>query len=178
MSEEYQPLQRLYDQIEARVQAIRADRDWWLCQRGCDFCCRHLAHLPELSAAEWERVDAAVANLPTSVRTVVEQRIEALQRQIEEQTLTAAVVCPYLDEQEGACRIYASRPIACRTYGFFVARDHDQYCDQIETEVRSRQDETIVWGNAEAIRHDLERLSGSPISFERHYRDRNSIFTE
>lgn len=172
MSESCQRLQGLDAQIEARVQAIRASRNWWPCRRGCDFCCRHLAHPPEMSAAEWERVDVAVARLPASVQAAVEQRIEALQQQIVEQTLSAAVICPYLDEQEGACRIYASRPIACRTYGFFVARDHDQYCDQIETEVNNRRDDAIVWGNAEAMRHDTERLSGAHITFEQHYRDR------
>jgi len=167
-----QSLQHLDAQIEARVQAIRADRDWWPCRRGCDACCRHLAHPPELSPAEWIRVDAAVTNLPTSIQAVVEQKIEALLRQSVEQTLGTAVVCPYLDEQEGACRIYESRPLVCRTYGFFVARDHDQYCKQIETEVKDRGDDAIVWGHAEAIRQDCARLSGQPIAFETHYRDR------
>ncbi|HEY9895535.1 MAG TPA: YkgJ family cysteine cluster protein [Candidatus Sericytochromatia bacterium] len=172
MSEVSQPLQHLEAQIEARVQAIRADRDWWPCRRGCDACCRHLAHPPELSAAEWTRVDAAVASLPTPIQAVVEQKIEALLRQSVEQTLSVAVVCPYLDEQAGACRIYDARPIACRTYGFFVARDHDQYCGQIETEVNDRGDAAIVWGHAESMRHDVERLSGQPIAFATHYRDR------
>lgn len=170
-----EPMQHLEAQIEARVQAIRADRDWWPCRRGCDACCRRLAHPPALSPAEWSRVDAAVAGLPVSVQAMVDQKIETLLRQSVEQTLTAAVICPYLDEQEGVCRIYDSRPIACRTYGFFVARDHDQYCDQIETEVNDRGDAAIVWGNAEATRHAIERLSGKPIAFETHYRDRHGI---
>jgi len=172
MSEDSQLLQNLDEQIEARVQAIRADRDWWPCRRGCDACCRHLAHPPELSTTEWTRVDAAVAGLPVPIQAMVEQKIKALLRQSVEQTLSAAVVCPYLDEQEGACRIYDARPIACRTYGFFVARDHDQYCGQIESEVNDRSDAAIVWGNAEAIHQDIERLSGKPITFETHYRDR------
>ena len=129
-------------------------------------------HPPELSPAEWTRVDAAVASLPTPIQAVVAQKIEALLRQGVEQTLSTAVVYPYLDEQEGACRIYDARPIACRTYGFFVARDHDQYCGQIETAVNERGDAAIVWGHAEAIRHDVARLSGQPITFATHYRDR------
>lgn len=170
-----QPLQPIDKQIESRVQAIRAERDWWPCRRGCDACCRHLAHAPELSSAEWERVDAAVASLAAPNRAVVEQKIDALLQQLIQQSSSSSVVCPYLDEQEGACRIYESRPIACRTYGFFVARDHDQYCEQIETEVDRRREETIVWGNADAIRYELERMSGSPISFERHYAARIDI---
>ena len=166
-----QSLQHLDAQIEARVHAIRAGRDWWPCRRGCDACCRHLAHPPELSPAEWTRVDAAVASLPTPIQAVVEQKLEALLRHSVEQTLSA-VVCPYLDEQEGACRIYDSRPIACRAYGFFVARDHDQYCDQIETAVNDRGEVAIVWGHAEALHQDVARLSGPPITFATHYRDR------
>lgn len=172
MGDKTEFLQNLDAKIDARVQSIRAERDWWPCQRGCSFCCRHLAHPPELSAAEWERVDAAVSSLPDAVRVTVKQRINALMQQITEQTLGSAVVCPYLDEQEGACLIYDSRPIACRTYGFFVSRDHDQYCGQIETEVHQRGDHAIVWGNAESIRSDVERISGKAIAFAVHYCDR------
>jgi uncharacterized protein len=159
-------LQGLDERIESRVQAIRFERDWWPCQRGCDHCCRHLAHPPEFSAAEWKRVDEAVAQLPSSEQVVVKQRINALLQQIAEDTLDSSVVCPYLNEQEGACRIYDARPIACRTYGFFVARDHDQYCQQIETTINQRGETAIVWGNAESVRHDIERISGAPIAFE------------
>lgn len=171
MDESEQLLHRLDERIETRVQAIRKERDWWPCQRGCDHCCRHLAHPPELTAAEWERVDKAIALLPTSEQVMVEQRINTLLQQIDQGTLSSQVLCPYLNEQEGACRIYASRPIACRTYGFFVARDYDQYCKQIETEIHDRGEDAIVWGNAEAIRNDIEQISGAPITFEQHYRD-------
>ncbi len=78
MSEVSHSLRNLDNLIEFRVQAIRVDRDWWPCRCGCDFCCRHLAHPPELSPAEWERVNAAVAGLPTSIQASVEQRIDAL----------------------------------------------------------------------------------------------------
>lgn len=164
-----QLLQGLDERIELRVQAIRAERDWWPCQRGCDHCCRHLAHPPELTAVEWERVDEAIAQLSSSERVVVEQRINALLQQISEDALDSFVVCPYLNEQEGICRIYDARPIACRTYGFFVARDHDQYCQQIETEIHERGENAIIWGNAETVRHDIEQMSGTPIAFEKHY---------
>jgi uncharacterized protein len=167
-------LHSLDERIESRVQAIRAERDWWPCRRGCDHCCRHLAHPPELSAVEWERLDAAIAQLPTPERVIVEQRIVALLQGIAENTLNSQVVCPYLDEQEGACRIYDARPIACRTYGFFVTHDHDQYCQQIETEIHDRTEREIVWGNAEAIRHEIERMSGKPIPFEIHYASNHS----
>jgi Fe-S-cluster containining protein len=167
-----QSLHNLDKRIDARVQAIRQERDWWPCQRGCDHCCRHLAHPPELSPVEWARVDEAVALLPISERVMVEQRIDALLQQIAERTLSSSVVCPYLNEQEGACRIYAARPIACRTYGFFVAHHEDQYCQKIEAEMMNRGEDAIVWGNAETVRNDVEQISGAPIAFEMHYGDR------
>ncbi|GET44401.1 YkgJ family cysteine cluster protein [Microseira wollei] len=159
----------LDSRVLRRVQEIRATRDWWPCRRGCDRCCRHLAHPPELSPEEWVRVDEAVAALPATIRTEVEQKIDALLRQIAENNVGKHVVCPYLDQVEGSCRIYEARPIACRTYGFFVARDGEQYCEMIETEVASRDERHIIWGNAEAIRDEIERISGAPIPFEVHY---------
>lgn len=172
MNDVEQSLQALDARIESRVQAIRGERDWWPCQRGCDHCCCNLAHPPELSLAEWERVDRAVVELPESAKATIAQKIDALLQQIAEKTLTASVACPYLNEQEGSCYIYDSRPIACRTYGFFVARHHDQYCNLIETQIHDREDHAVVWGNADAICNEVERISGKPISFEMHYRDR------
>ncbi len=172
MTNQQQYLLSLNQRVEARAQAIREGQDWWPCKRGCDYCCRHLAHLPELSAPEWERVDAAIAQLPSSERAIVEQQIHTLLQHIAEHPSSAPIVCPYLNEAEGACRIYDSRPIACRTYGFFVARDHHQYCQQIETEISNRGEDTIVWGNASAIHHELKQVCGIPISFEQHYGDR------
>lgn len=122
----------LDSRVEGRVQEIRATRDWWPCRPGCACCCRHLANPPELSREEWVRVDEAVAALPASVRTEIEQKIAALLTQIAENKVGKHVVCPYLDEVEASCRIYEARPIACRTYGFFVARDREQYCEMIQ----------------------------------------------
>ena len=172
MNDAQRKLQILDDRIEARVQAIRKQRDWWPCRRGCDRCCRHLARPPELSSSEWVRVDEAVAALPSPVRTEVEKRIDALLVQIAEDTVGSHVVCPYLDSGSGSCRIYDARPLACRTYGFFVTRDRDQYCELIETEVSSRGDNDIVWGNADAIDEASRRISGDPIPFHTHYHSR------
>ncbi len=169
ISNSRQQLQNLDARIDSRVEAIRAERSWWPCRRGCDQCCRQLARPLELSAEEWARVDEAIATLPKPARAEVEQNVAALLAQIAAGTVAAPVVCPFLDLQEGACRIYDSRPIACRTYGFFVARDHDQYCQMVEAEVASQGDRTIVWGNAIAIQHAIEQISGNPIPFEVHY---------
>lgn len=170
MTEARQKLQILDQRIAARVEEIRATRDWWPCRRGCDRCCRQLARPPELSACEWLRIDEAVAELPPRLRAEVQQRIDALLTKIAANSLDAPVVCPYLDENEGACLIYESRPIACRTYGFFVARAGDDYCQLVEAEVASRGDRELVWGNAEAIRAQMQLIDRTLISFEAHYR--------
>lgn len=171
MNNTHQKLQMIDEQIEARVQAIHAEHDWWLCRRGCDGCCRQLALPPELSQLEWARVDEAVAALDPTVRVEVDKKIDALLVQIAEDTVEPHIVCPYLDKQSGSCLIYDARPIACRTYGFFVERNSDLYCKLIETEVKARGND-IVWGNAEVINEELMRLGGQTITFEVHYQCR------
>ncbi|MBD2078296.1 YkgJ family cysteine cluster protein [Phormidium sp. FACHB-592] len=61
-------------------------------------------------------------------------KLEALLQQSVEQMLSG-VGYPDRDEQAGACRSDDSRPLACRAYGFVVARDHDQDCEPLETAV-------------------------------------------
>ena len=46
-------------------------------------------------------------------------------------------ICPFLDREAGSCLIYDHRPVACRTYGFYVERDRGLYCGQIESRVNS-----------------------------------------
>jgi Fe-S-cluster containining protein len=169
MDDTQRKLQILDERVEARVQAIRAKKDWWLCRRGCDYCCRHLARALELSPPEWARVDEAVAALPTAIRHDIEQKISALLLEISQHSTQPHIACPFLDSDSGACHIYDARPIACRTYGFFVARSGNQYCSLIEAELSSRGDDDIVWGNADAISDALERISPELIPFDVHY---------
>ncbi|HEY9852050.1 MAG TPA: YkgJ family cysteine cluster protein [Leptolyngbyaceae cyanobacterium] len=177
MNQAQQKLLDLEQRIEVRVQDIRASREWWPCRRGCDRCCRQLAQPPELSLQEWTRIDKAVAALPATIRTEIKQKIEQLLVEIAKNTVNSPVVCPYLDENEGACRIYDARPIACRTYGFFVARDGNDYCQIIENELSFRTDTAtdIIWGNAESIRNEIEKSCGESIPFNVHYQRTNSL---
>lgn len=68
-------------------------------------------------------------------------------------------VCPFLDAREGACRVYASRPAACRTYGYYVERGEVLGCARI----LERADAPVVWGNAESVRQALAMLSGEAL---------------
>ena len=64
-------------------------------------------------------------------------------------------VCPFLDREEGACRVYAHRPAACRTYGYYVERDEVLGCSQI----LARENDDVVWGNGESVAQALATLS-------------------
>ncbi len=68
-------LEHFDERIAARVAAIRAVRSDWPCRRGCDACCRSLARPLALTAAEWARVDAAVARLDEDARREVEGNV-------------------------------------------------------------------------------------------------------
>lgn len=78
-----------------------------------------------------------------------------------------------LDETEGACLVYAHRPAACRTYGFYVRRADGLHCEIVECEALAHGEGAfdgdargpmIVWGNHESVEHTLLRLSGVPRS--------------
>ena len=68
---------------------------------------------------------------------------------------SAPVVCPLLDEASGACPVYAERPIACRTYGFYVQRGIGLYCQEIKSGVDRGELGDVVWGNQDAVDRSL-----------------------
>ncbi len=146
-------LTRLHADIDARVTAIRAYSPDWPCARGCDTCCRQLADVPQLTAGEWDLLQEGLALLPAERLGEIRQRIAALTLQP-----TRPVVCPLLDLQTGTCPIYAHRPIACQTYGFYVQRDKGLYCRDIEARVDDGTLSDVIWGNHEAIDQQLTGL--------------------
>jgi Fe-S-cluster containining protein len=150
----------IYDDVERRTQATAEQHAWWPCRRGCDTCCHRLAEVPRLVRAEWKLLREGLDLLAPVVRAEVDRRIEALAALEREGALPRHVVCPMLDEAEGACRVYAHRPGACRTYGFYVERGIGLHCAMITEAVAARpEDEApIVWGNAEGVDYALARL--------------------
>jgi uncharacterized protein len=148
-------LQLLHASVEERVRSIAAGRDW-PCRRGCDACCRRLAEAPRATEAEWDLVGQAMAELPEAVRREVAERIHALPP-------TGPVACPFLYPAAGSCLVYSARPLACRTYGFYVERDLGQYCGEITARVERGELADVVWGNAialEAAQRELGELIG------------------
>ena len=149
-------LVRLHEEIEARVQAIRRDHPDWLCGKGCDSCCRRLAEVPQLTAAEWDLLREGLALLSPQRFQELEQQMAALSCQ-----RMRPLICPLLDLATGACPVYPWRPVACRTYGFYVERALGLYCGEIESGVAKGTLADVVWGNQEAVDRRLAGLGES-----------------
>ncbi len=109
---------QLHADIDARVRAIRESQPDWLCRRGCAACCHRLAEIPQLTRAEWNLLKEGLATLSDGEKGAISDRVLALAN-----NPSRPILCPMLDETAGACRVYPFRPVACRTYGFFVERN-------------------------------------------------------
>ncbi len=151
----------IYDDVERRTRATGDAQEWWPCRKGCDTCCRRLADIPRLVRAEWELLEEGLAALTPEVREVVDARIEALAVLERAGEVPRHVTCPMLDDGAGACLVYAHRPAACRTYGFYVERGIGLHCELITEAVAARDgnEEPVVWGNQEGVDHALGRLA-------------------
>lgn len=144
---------QLHADIDVRVASIRERRPDWLCGKGCDRCCRQLAEVPRLTDAEWRFLRAGLEKLSAAVLREIHHKVASLAS-----PSVRPVVCPLLDESTGACPVYAQRPVACRTYGFYVQRDKGLYCPDIETRVAEGDWADVVWGNHDAIDGQLAGL--------------------
>ncbi len=150
------PLLQLHLDIDRRVQSIRENRPDWLCGKGCDHCCRRLAEVPQLTAAEWALLQEGLAALTADHLQEISRKISALADQP-----SRPIVCPLLDQTNGACPVYLQRPVACRSYGFYVQRDLGLYCHDIESLVAEGKLTDVVWGNHDAIDQRLKGLGES-----------------
>ncbi|HNC52837.1 MAG TPA: YkgJ family cysteine cluster protein [Accumulibacter sp.] len=144
---------RIQIEVDARVRAIRASRPDWLCGKGCDACCRRLAEVPRLTPPEWSLLQVGLAALP-------QQRLWEIGREVAElaRRRSLPIVCPLLEQASGCCQVYAQRPLACRTYGFYVQRGLGLYCREIEAQVAAGDLAEVVWGNQDAIDRGLAGL--------------------
>jgi Fe-S-cluster containining protein len=150
------PLQQLHLDIDRRVGNIRENRPDWLCGKGCDQCCRRLAEVPQLTATEWALLQEGLAALTADHLLEISRKISALAGQP-----SRPIVCPLLDQTNGACPVYLQRPVACRSYGFYVQRDLGLYCHDIESLVAEGKLADVVWGNHDAIDQRLTGLGES-----------------
>ncbi len=146
-------LAQLHADIDVRVQTIRGDRPDWLCGKGCDSCCRRLADVPQLTSAEWDLLREGLIDLPPERLREIRSNVAALTGQ-----RSRPITCPLLDLASGSCPVYTQRPVACRTYGFYVQRNQGLYCHDIESRVADGTLGDVVWGNHDAIDHRLAGL--------------------
>jgi Fe-S-cluster containining protein len=154
-------LTELHVDIDARVQSIRGDHADWLCSKGCDSCCKRLAEVPQLTGAEWTLLRQGLASLPPEDFKKISQAIATLAR-----SPSRPVVCPLLDRATGACQVYLHRPVACRTYGFYMQRDLGLFCREIESLVAEDALPNVVWGNHDAVDRRLAGLGESRVLTE------------
>lgn len=141
-------LLQLHRAIDSRTREIASSHRNWPCHKGCDTCCRHLAEPPRLTRVEWDSLEEGLKRLPLDQQQEIAARIRA----------NETAICPFLDPAAGACRVYDYRPIACRTYGFYVERDRGLYCKQIEAKVEAGEMSDIVWGNVAGVDAALAEL--------------------
>ncbi|MBS1197813.1 MAG: hypothetical protein H6R18_1598 [Proteobacteria bacterium] len=146
-------LSQLHADIDARVQAIREAHPEWLCGKGCDGCCRKLAEIPQLTMAEWRLLQEGLAALPLQRLQEIGRVMSALVGQN-----SHPIVCPLLNQSTNVCPVYAQRPVACRTYGFYIQRELGLYCNEIESRVADGALADVVWGNHDAIDQRLASL--------------------
>lgn len=146
-------LAQLHLEIAARVQVIRDGRPDWQCAKGCDGCCRQLADEPRLTAAEWDLLCQGLAGLPAGRLQHIRAAVAMF-----DGWRHGPLVCPLLDRASGACSVYAWRPVACRSYGFYVQRERGLYCRDIEERVAAGALADVVWGNHDAIDRQLAGL--------------------
>lgn len=146
-------LTELHDDIDVRVHAIRLENPDWLCKMGCDGCCHRLAQIPQLTREEWTLLREGLATLSDEKQQEIRQNVATLSLQS-----PRLIVCPMLDKAAGACLIYAYRPVACRTYGFYVERDRGLYCHDIELRVEQGELNNVVWGNHDTVNRHLDKL--------------------
>ncbi|HMM34530.1 MAG TPA: YkgJ family cysteine cluster protein, partial [Thermoanaerobaculia bacterium] len=134
----FETASRLWDEASTRTSPGEV-----ACRAGCFGCCIGLF---EISLAEAVLVRSGGAPLPDGVRADVLSRARRIvaesarafpgdaERGLLDPDRTEAAddayfevvadrACPMLELPSGRCRIYAARPITCRTYGFAWAKD-------------------------------------------------------
>jgi Fe-S-cluster containining protein len=151
-------LNQLHRDIDIRVHTIRQHQPDWLCSKGCDTCCRRLAEIPQLTEAEWRLLQEGLNALAPAHLEEIREKTKALANQT-----SRPIICPMLDPGTGACPVYAQRPVACRTYGFYVQRDQGLYCQDIKSLADAGALADVVWGNHDNIDRQL-RQSGESLN--------------
>jgi Fe-S-cluster containining protein len=142
----------LRESVRERTAQIEAAVKDWPCRRGCDYCCRHLAAQPLLTIDEWDALRVHIESLDVDTQREIQSRYDELE------SGSPPIICPFLHRTRGECHVYPARPLACRSYGFYVERGRGLYCGQIEERVESGDFDGLIWGNHETVEARLEAI--------------------
>ncbi|QRK08099.1 YkgJ family cysteine cluster protein [Archangium violaceum] len=156
--EQRKTLEALYRRIDERVSSITGSHAWWPCRKGCDHCCRHLAAPLTVTRMEWTYLWEGFQALSAEARAEVRARVTELHGTQRPYT------CPFLERESGGCRVYAHRPLVCRSYGFYMSRGTGNWCQLIQGLLEQHGDGDIVWGNQDTLEEILARLGGATLS--------------
>jgi Fe-S-cluster containining protein len=151
-----QALEALYARIDTRASEIAGAHAWWPCRRGCDHCCRTLSAPLPLTELEWRYLWEGFQQLPPEAQVEVRARVKELEQRPDAESF----ICPLLDRETGACRVYAHRPLVCRSYGFAAARDGGRWCEIISGLLEQHGEDGLMWANQDALIVALDALGG------------------
>jgi Fe-S-cluster containining protein len=131
--------QKLVQIVDAALaEAARKSGDWLACRKGCTQCCHGPFSISQLDALRLQKgLDELESTDPKRAERVRERAREAVKRLsatfpgnpktgilAEDEEAEAVFIdfaneepCPALDPATGACDLYDSRPMTCRTFG-------------------------------------------------------------
>jgi Fe-S-cluster containining protein len=126
--------QLLADLAGTMAQAVRRSGNWLACRLGCTQCCIGPFAITQLDALRLRKGMAALQSSDHVRACAVQARARSYVTAIaaiypgdpatgelfDEDSLPPSMddlACPALDPDTGACDLYASRPITCRSFG-------------------------------------------------------------
>ena len=138
-------LKILDSEISSRCKVVHQQKADWPCRAGCAQCCKTLKEPMQVTEPEWRRLQSAIDKLESTDYENVMQGLDIWSK------VEAGVehICPMLGSDD-RCLVYDARPIACRTYGYYVASDgQGRWCSIIE----ARDDlHEVIWGYERSLR--------------------------
>jgi Fe-S-cluster containining protein len=118
----------------AMAEAARRSGSWLACRVGCYQCCIGPFAITPLDAGRLreglEDLEQSEPERAARVRRRAQASVDRIRREYPQDPVRSVLeidgavedeLCPALDPESGACDLYASRPILCRTFGAAVS---------------------------------------------------------
>ena len=169
-------VRRLTEQVTAKAEARAAEAGRAVsCRVGCHACCRHVV---SISTAEARRIAELVDAQPPERADQLRRRFETVRQHMQQAAprpeakagaraeIAFALAwfrqhldCPFLED--GACSIYADRPISCREY---LVTSSPEGCETLDPEVVQPLTRAVSVANALAWTTGPGRDSWMPLT--------------